>query len=328
MSSQFSRFLLHGGFPSIWPTCSSEWACPWPFHAPKGSPSSSPLSRTVPSLWPKGRLSLKSSSCPHGPSESKTKRRKKRKWTFSHAFWTSGTQFPGSSGQKDRLIFQLPAPPASLALQRVCCSVPFTHDSKGGGDLPPYSPARIFLVFWLKRWNSPWFLAIVDTDLLRACLRVKTGEKKKALRNSHPCSRVQGASPGLHPQHHLPALLCLSKSSSNPSTVSGCTQRHRLYRGVSSRLSCCCLWRRQRSRPLKLWDIPHTWAEGRPASHFPLDSITRGKRTPTLSLIKPWHSCTFLTLLRSHGLSDTLKNTRKKTQTSWPLEHCPILLTL
>lgn len=119
------------------------------------------LPRTVPSLWPKGRLSLKSSSCPHGPSESKTKRRKKRKWTFSHAFWTAGTQFPGSSGQKNRLLFQLPAPPASLALQRACYPVPFTHDSEGGGDLPPYSPACVFLVFWLKRWNFPWFSATV-----------------------------------------------------------------------------------------------------------------------------------------------------------------------
>lgn len=165
----------------------------------------------------------------------RAKQRKKRKRTFSHALWTAGTQFPGSSGQKDRLIFQLPAPPASLALQRVCCPIPFTHNSKEGGDLPSSSPACIFLVFWLKRWrNSPWSLATMDTALLRAYLRFKTGEKKKTLRNSHPWSCIQVAYPGFHPQYHLPALR-FSKPSGNLSAVLSCTRSHQLSLGVPSR---------------------------------------------------------------------------------------------
>ena len=227
VSSQFSRMLLHGGFPCVWPTCSPEWACPWPFRAPKGPPSSSPLSRAVPSLWHKGRLSLQSSSCPHGPSESETRRRNKEKGPFLMLFGLQEPSFLVPLARKTD-IFQLPAPPASLALQRWPCPadpVPFTHDSRGGGDLPPYSPACIFLVFWLKRWNSPWFSAIVDTALLRACLRVKTGEKKKAEKLS-PLLPCTACFPGSSPPAPSPALLCLSKSSSNPSTVSGCTRRH------------------------------------------------------------------------------------------------------
>ena len=158
VSSQFSRMLLHGGFPCVWPTCSPEWACPWPFRAPKGPPSGSPLSRAVPSLWPKGRFSLQSSSCPHGPSERETRRRKKRKWTSSYAFWTAGTQFPGSSGQKDRLIFQLPAPPACLALQRWPCPadpVPLTHDSRGGRGPPPILSSLHFPGLLVKKMELP-----------------------------------------------------------------------------------------------------------------------------------------------------------------------------
>ena len=128
----------------------------------------------------------------------------------SHTLWPAGAPLPIPLARNTgfRRAFELPAPPAALALQGVCL-----RDSEGGRDRPPtHFPASIF----------PFFLDFSSLCTTAAALRAYLGSqperKKQTRRNSPQGSPTQVVPPDFHslPNCHLD----FSDSSGHPSAHS------------------------------------------------------------------------------------------------------------